>query len=323
MGDNLKYDWSYMAKLMSNELDQAEEQLFYQELEHNITLQVEFETFNQHWQQMDEATIKSEADVNLAWVRQEKMILDHEKKSNIWPTVLRLAAVFILVSGLAYVFYSNSASSITIETAAYEEQKIVLPDGTTVFLNENTSISYHDDYNTHRHIELQGEAFFDVVRDEFSPFTVSMDNGTVQVLGTSFYINSNKDEATVFVKTGKVSYQLSKTEKEYILTPGWTAVSTKDSTVVLKNKNPNILSWQDKHMYFDEMALTDVLKVIENTFKTTLIYQERELKNCSLSAEYNNLPLANVLEVIQTIFSLEIDYNENIITITGGNCESL
>ncbi len=86
-----------------------------------------------------------------------------------------------------------------------EFQQVELPDGSIVYLNKESSVSYDGSFET-RTIELTGEAFFSVESGEV-PFKVITENGEVEVLGTEFNIRSRGDEMEVEVEDGEVEFK--------------------------------------------------------------------------------------------------------------------
>ncbi|SEK27765.1 FecR family protein [Parapedobacter koreensis] len=136
-------------------------------------------------------------------------------------TWLRIAAGIALVMGISVLLYvvnvayptrdgQRSASPTflsTITTGSKQLKRIVLPDSTLVWLNANSTLQVASNYgNPTRLLSLTGEAFFEVKRDTLAPFKVLTDGITVNVLGTSFNIQSYADLSNikVSVATGKV-----------------------------------------------------------------------------------------------------------------------
>lgn len=110
----------------------------------------------------------------------------------------------------------NMACGSTIEIATEEDyEALVLPDGSQVYLNQHSSISYQEDFSP-RHIILSGEAFFSVVPD-ISVFIVATQHGDIEVLGTEFNVKTTSNQIAVAVKKGlvelKTTYHKSKVKK--------------------------------------------------------------------------------------------------------------
>ncbi|MBK8878171.1 MAG: FecR domain-containing protein [Haliscomenobacter sp.] len=104
---------------------------------------------------------------------------------------------------------------IAIQTASGERQEVALPDGSTVWLNENTTLTYARNFLKRREVKLQGEAFFSVARLEKLPFTIFSKNLETTVLGTTFNVRAypGEQQVEVSVNTGKVKVDLHTTRK--------------------------------------------------------------------------------------------------------------
>ena len=133
---------------------------------------------------------------------------------------LKVAAIFMAVLGISFYLLKNQFISSDelagavepelIEKVAERGQKLTvkLPDGSMVKLNANSRISYLSNFgNDSRDLQLTGEAFFEVQRDESRPFKIFLGDLEVEVLGTSFNVNAYPDQhaASVAVRTGKVA----------------------------------------------------------------------------------------------------------------------
>jgi ferric-dicitrate binding protein FerR (iron transport regulator) len=110
-------------------------------------------------------------------------------KSLLFPLIILIAVVF------------TSCSKVKVETKDNFDA-VNLPDGSQVYLNRNSSVSYDKNFNP-RNIELEGEAFFSVVSGE-TPFTVKTTQGEVDVLGTEFNVKAEAEELEVDVEEGVV-----------------------------------------------------------------------------------------------------------------------
>jgi ferric-dicitrate binding protein FerR (iron transport regulator) len=145
----------------------------------------------------------------------------------------------------------------------------LLPDGSQVYLNHHSSISYHEDFDP-RKVNLDGEAFFTVVSNE-SIFTVVTAHGDIEVLGTEFNVKTTSDQVVIDVKKGlvelKTKYDKSKVKK------GIKAVYKDSEQTVQKIKsNKEYRKWiLSLERDFTELGkqLKPALKEIGNEFKKT------------------------------------------------------
>lgn len=132
---------------------------------------------------------------------------------------LQTAAIWIgilVLGGLAYQYALKSRPLppvyVTVHTGVREMRKITLPDHSVVWMNANTTLSYHEDFLHHRDIRLEGEALFEVAQDAGHPFTVrTQDSIRTLVLGTAFNISSYRQlpGTRVSVLSGRVEVSTS------------------------------------------------------------------------------------------------------------------
>jgi transmembrane sensor len=113
---------------------------------------------------------------------------------------------------LSAIIVSSCSNTIEVDTTDNYEL-VELPDGSMIYLNRNSSVSYNQDFEP-RKVSLQGEGYFDVVYEK-SPFTVTTDLGEIEVIGTEFNLKSDNEELEVQVTKGEVKL-LTEEEKNNI-----------------------------------------------------------------------------------------------------------
>lgn len=117
-----------------------------------------------------------------------------------------IAVVFVAISVM------NNFNTSTVETSFAEAKTFLLPDQSNVKLNSKSAVEFNSKkWDKERIVQLEGEAFFRVKKG--SKFTVETDNGTVEVLGTSFNVFSRDNILTVLCETGKVQVRSGKISK--------------------------------------------------------------------------------------------------------------
>lgn len=132
------------------------------------------------------------------------------KRNNLLYWTAGVAAIGLLALGLLFLFQKQEPLEkelewVSVSTQHGERKKITLNDGSTIHLNGNTTLSYSKHNSTPvRLVELDGEAFFDITKDESKPFLVVSKAFTTQVVGTSFNIDTDIGKV-VEVNTGKVN----------------------------------------------------------------------------------------------------------------------
>lgn len=242
-----------------------------------------------------------------------------------WKAYLRYAAaaVFLLLGG--YWLYWNSGLVehtpvyAMVQTAGEEERTITLPDGSTVVLNENSTLRYPQDFDV-REVELTGEAFFEVVKRNGMAFTILSEGAQTTVLGTSFNVRAYPDEpeVTVTVETGKVEVAAVQKEAEKVLLiPGKSGRYDKMLEKVEEAPVSNALAWKNDRLLFNNQPLGEVAKAIERYFGQKVVLANDQLANCRFMGEFPNPKLREMLDAIAFTMELEIVEENGQIVIKG------
>jgi len=272
-------------------------------------------------------------DKKAAWQSIESK-LDTQEKGKIvqmkpWRRLLQIAAISIFVIG-AYWLWNNQANDIgttdfvAIQTNDDENKEIELPDGTKIWLNENSSIQYAANFQK-RDVSLNGEAFFEVARMEDSPFEISSGGATTRVLGTSFNIRAYPDEAQVelTVKTGKVAFSDEKKIETKILTAGEAANYEKGANKVVEKPalEANALAWQTKKLAFISTPFSQVENDLERYFGVDIEVKNPDLSNCRFEGgTFKNAKLSEILELLQITMEWKISQDGTTYIIDGEGC---
>jgi transmembrane sensor len=274
-------------------------------------------------------------DVEAAWQKmQVKMKQDNsdikevKTSDNSFFLWSRIAALVVFAVGISFLFYSiyvnNIFSTDTVFASGNEVIQIDMPDGSVIWLNKNSSITYSNSYGeTDRAVSLSGEAFFDVSKDENLPFVITAAGTETRVLGTSFNINSN-EQVELNVYSGKVLFKPENENdgKGEILTKSKKAVfSAADNSIsVSEDNDPNLLSWKTKKLVFKQNTLEYILKTTGSYFGKELIMQG-DIANCTFTGEFENPDLEEVLDVLSITLNLSFsETKDKKIVISGADC---
>lgn len=164
-------------------------------------------------------------------------------------------------------------TDITIEAPEGSRTKMHLPDGTLVWLNAGSELSYRQDFGiADRKLNLSGEAYFEVTKNKDIPFRVHTYDLDVTVLGTKFNFRNYRDdiEANVSLLEGKVA--LTTMHDNTILYPDQQALYNKQTgkITVSKTKAAYSAEWTVDRLYFDEQLLPDIVKVLERSYNVKI-----------------------------------------------------
>ncbi len=192
--------------------------------------------------------------------------------------------------------------------AAQRGEKVVMPDGSIIILEDESSIEYNTGFGkSDRSVYLKGTAFFEVAKTKNLPFVVSTDHSLTTVLGTSFTIQSSienkRDKITVF--TGLVSFTHKDTRQTLKLEPGSSAALSSDH-IQFTEYHTNARAWQTNRLEFDETPMKEVMDDLEAYYGKRIITADSSLINCTFSGLFTNPEINELLSILS--LSLNIDY---------------
>jgi ferric-dicitrate binding protein FerR (iron transport regulator) len=195
--------------------------------------------------------------------------------------------------------------------------EITLPDGSTVFLNRNTRLSYRENFGRHgRNVYLSGEAFFEIAHDEENPFTVDAGKARIKVIGTSFNVlTSNSDSAVeVFVKKGKVMVSDNEGTTNLILDPGYIGTLNSRSSEKTLNDDPNYLAWNTGVLLYDGQTLDIVFRDLKKVYNMDITADSPGIleHTWTTNGPLDNEPQETIIRLICTSFNLSYTKDGNV-----------
>lgn len=255
---------------------------------------------------------------------EQKLPVNEEKSARfILTPVFKYAAAIIIILGIGFfsnkVYQKISGEKITYEYASVAEQgkEIILPDGSKVVLNANSTISYPAKFaSAERKVQLEGEAFFDVTKNPEKPFIIDAEDAEIRVLGTSFNVNASipGSKVEVFVETGLVQLSRKNRQDEKVLiNPGDVGILYSDHLLKEKNQNENIIAWKTKEIVFREDNLGEVVQVLNNVYKTNIEFKNPDLLNLKYTSTFRNQEIDSILNVICLTFDLKTETKDHTI----------
>ncbi|MEM1135800.1 MAG: FecR domain-containing protein [Bacteroidota bacterium] len=198
---------------------------------------------------------------------------------------------------------------ITKSTTAGQKLKIVLSDGSKVKLNSNTKISFPNTFNDSSRLVhlIEGEAFFDIKKDEVKAFTVRTGNVETKVLGTSFNVNFNTQEKKLQVALLSGKVRVIKAAQQYLLAPSEMIKFDRENVTKSFFDPLLITGWKDGTLVFDKNPFKQVIEKLENWYGVQIEYNETD--NGIYSGVFVSESLENVLDGLgfSTSFRYEIE----------------
>jgi hypothetical protein len=175
----------------------------------------------------------------------------------------------------------ESSMTLTASTAKGQTYQFQLPDGTNVWLNAESKISFPSQFTgANRKVELSGEGYFEVAKDKLHPFIVKTAQQEVEVLGTHFNINSYKDEAAIRTTLLEGSVQVTSIPNgtnedglSRVLKPNQQAILKGDTIKVLVADTELAVAWKNNQFMFDEESIQHIMKMVERWYNVEVIYE--------------------------------------------------
>ncbi|NQX38423.1 FecR domain-containing protein [Pedobacter steynii] len=188
-----------------------------------------------------------------------------------------------------------------LSTAKGETYRVRLPDGSLVWLNAASSLTYDFALNEigERRVKLSGEAYFEIAKDKAHPFVVSTDRQQVRVLGTHFNINSYTDEPVTATTLLEGSVQVLAGGKERLLRPGQEAKLGENGLAVVEANIALATAWKDGNMAFRKTDIQSVLRQISRWYNIEVKYQEK-VPDYTITGEVSRgESLSSVLKILE------------------------
>jgi len=266
------------------------------------------------------------------------------ERKGLWKTVdwiIRIAAIVIILTGLSYLLLRsdqgdkiNNTSICEIVAPRGSKARVILPDGTRIWLNADSKINYRKDFNEKsRDVNLEGEGYFEVAKNNNKPFVVATADLRIRALGTTFNVKSYPGENTIettliegmvvlekdtegskeinlltLKPNQKVTYyKNAETITESAISdegakpqnvPHTNSVKTQ---VVLNQKvNSDLeIAWKNNRMYFENESFESLAVKLERRFGVTIHFMVEELKQYHFSGKFDDIIIEQVLAALQ------------------------
>ncbi len=224
-------------------------------------------------------------------------------------TFARIAAMVLIVAGAGWLLFEVAAPQKITVTSSPEQKnvEVLLTDGSTVFLNRNSSLTYPKNFRSGtRRVSLRGEAFFDVARDVEHPFIIDAGKANIRVLGTSFNViteNAGK-EVEVYVSSGKVMVTSEDGSGSLTLEPDYVGRVSGNNAISERNTNVNYLAWHTDMLTYDGEQLGVVFEDLKRTYNIDIKVADPEISGYRLTSPFEQQPQDTIVKLICTTFNL-------------------
>lgn len=230
---------------------------------------------------------------------QQRTKQKHSTRFHIPTLWYRVAVVALVLIACATSYWQgerqlqNQFADMTIEAPLGSKSKLLLPDGTQVWLNAGSKIVYSQGFGVKdRHLQLNGEAYFEVTKNEKLPFDVQTKELNVTVLGTKFNFRNYDEDGEVVVNLLEGKVQLDnhlRNVGETYLCPTEKMILNKATgeMTISRAKVANAKEWTNDRLFFDEMPLADIAKELMRSYNVRVSIKDEHLKETRFYALFN------------------------------------
>ena len=235
------------------------------------------------------------------------------------PYLFRAAAVLAVAIG-GFTLFAILTSKPDPETSSVtfaSVQTLQLPDGTRITFDVGSSFKYPKSFDgaDTREVSLDGEAYFEVARDDRLPFTIHANGGSIKVLGTSFAVRAwgSDEHIVVAVKEGRVSFQPETnddTSKIVYLTENMMSKlsrTEKTPTPAERIDFSTYLSWMKREIYFQNTPVPEVLRQLERWYDVNIQTADSSMLRGNITVFIGNKPLIENLNLLSLILNMKIE----------------
>ncbi len=247
-----------------------------------------------------------------------------EKKVPISQWVLRIAASVLILSSVAYAVWQITGKQQHIQEIVTKNgvEKIILNDGTLVWLRNESKLVYYEKLGT-RYTELNGDALFEVAKDASRPFMIQCGDVTIKVVGTSFNLKTSDHTVELKVLTGRVNLSSEKEKVSFTVEPNEKVIYQDGKTEKLIMDQQEILSVTantEYNMQFANATMKEVVQRLEDKFNVKITLTDKRIGACHITADFTDHALESALNMISEVLTLAYTRKGDTITITGRGC---
>ncbi len=233
-------------------------------------------------------------------------------------------AAIIIIGVILYTIVNADSPAInsthTVLTAAHKS-RVTLPDGSIVWLNSDSKLVYPEVFSpTERVVSLEGEGFFDVVKNRARPFIVKSHGQEIKVLGTSFNVRNraNSDYAETTLVSGLIALRFDGDSIPIILSPNEQIKYSKSGhsfqkSTVLAHEH---IVWATGKMIFNNEKFTDVIPYLEKKYQIQIICPDKVADTLYLTLVVRNEPKEEIFKEISRISHLKYTIHENTVYLS-------
>lgn len=304
-------------KFFEGKTTAEEEKLLFSEISRSEETATEFRLLEEKWKKTHTPSRKTVGELGAFRKMARKANRQEQRpflRRNVWLAGV-LAAACVAIGLLVFKpdtgkepDATTNAQTFTVEAPLGTHGKISLPDGTSVWLNAGSKISYDADFNTsNRNVSLMGEACFDVVHNKNLPLVVSTSGCSFKVLGTKFNISAYEDDSCVKVALIEGSLQVNSPAGEEVMAKGEVVSVSSESGSIRKYTDDvaQYISWTEGKIRYSNIPVPELMRRLSREFNVEIVLQVESVSSRNMRVAFSREDsiddiMKAVCEILQT-----------------------
>ncbi len=309
-------------KYLRNEASEEETQLLLSLLRKDKDLDQYLERrLDQSHPEIDEQTAQrmhAQIRSTIAQGRKRSLRTASLRRAMQWAAMIVLPLLSAL---LVYLITSDQLpgnNRVTITAPNGEKAIVTLADGSRVWINSGSALTYGNDFNRHdRKVSLDGEAYFEVAKDTQRPFIVHTREMDILALGTAFNVSAYSDEnyaSTVLVE-GKIKVNTG--GQVEILTENERAIVDKASHTLTTDRvyASDFIQWKDGNLYFENSSFDEIANTLSRVFNVEIRFASEKLRPLRFTGTLGNSSIRNALDILSLTSAMHYEMNGTVIEL--------
>lgn len=214
----------------------------------------------------------------------------------------------VILNNSGQLVYNTSSGNVsevfynTLTTQKGNQYHLTLPDGTRVWLNAVSSITFPTAFaGKERRVAISGEAYFEVAKNQQKPFIVQQADVTVEVLGTSFDVNGYGDDSALKTTLVEGKIRVGRAGLASVLQPGQQAVIGKTTGGISVDPDPDmeaVLAWKNGDFAFKDADIGSIMRQVERWYDVDVVY-DAPVSGHFVADIPKNVPLSHLLKLLE------------------------
>jgi ferric-dicitrate binding protein FerR (iron transport regulator) len=240
------------------------------------------------------------------------------RKAMQWAAMIVLPLLSALLVYLVTSDQLPGNNHITITAPNGEKAIVTLADGSRVWINSGSSLTYGNDFYRHeRKVSLEGEAYFEVADDAQSPFIVHTRVMDIRALGTTFNVSAYSDEnySSAVLVEGKIKVNALGQEKILIENERAIVNKTNNSLSTDRVFASDFIQWKDGNLYFENSSFDEIANTLSRVFNVEIRFASEKLRSIRFTGTLGNSSIRNALDILSLTSSMHYEMSGTVIEL--------